>query len=120
MYWESNIYLHDLGTGETTRVTNEPGRQFSPEIEGDRIVYVDNSAGVQELKLAEFAARPPVYPKSDLAQEMYDSGQGDVLLDETFIRGDAWVHTETRIFGPELPNHPPPRERSFYCIQSPL
>ena len=46
MYMEQNIYLHDLRTGETTRVTNEPGRQFFPEIKGDRIVYVDNSAGV--------------------------------------------------------------------------
>ena len=100
MYWESNVYLHDLVTGETSRVTNEPGRQCFPEIKGDRIVYADNSAGVFELRMAEFAARPPDYPDSDLAQEMYNSGQGEVLLDETFVREDEWVCSETRIFGP--------------------
>ena len=100
MYHESNIYLHDLETGETTRVTNEPGRQFFPEIKGDRIVYIDNSAGIFELKMAEFLARLPEYPDSDRAQEIYNTGQGEVLLDETFVRGDEWVHAESRLFGP--------------------
>ncbi|MFX0022093.1 MAG: NosD domain-containing protein [Candidatus Hermodarchaeota archaeon] len=100
MYWESNIYLHDLMTGETTRVTNEPGRQYFPEIKGDRIVYVDNSAGVNELKMAEFAARAPTYPDESRAQQIYEQNFGDILLDETFIREDEWVRSETRLFGP--------------------
>jgi parallel beta-helix repeat protein len=101
MYWEENIYLHDLITGVTTRVTNEAGREHFPEIKGDRIVYVVyNGSGSYDLKMAEFIARPPEYPESDRAQELCNNNQGDVLLDETFVRQDAWVCAETRLFEP--------------------
>ncbi|MCK4823665.1 putative metal-binding motif-containing protein [bacterium] len=50
--------------------------------------------------MAEFIARPPEYPESDRAQELCNSNQGVVLLDETFVRGDEWIRSETRLFGP--------------------
>ncbi len=100
MYDEVNIYFHDLAIGETVRVTNDPGQEHFPEIKGDRIVYLSNSAGFNELKMVEFIARPPHYPEKDRAEELYNSGQCEILFGETFIRLDEWVNTKTRLIEP--------------------
>ena len=100
MYWEENIYLHDLVTGQTVRVTNAPGREFFPEIQGDRIVYVSQAGqdAIMELQLVEFIARPPAFPDGARAEAFCASGDGTLLLDETLVRADAPVSAATFTF----------------------
>jgi len=100
MHWEENVYLHDLVTGQTVRVTNEPGREFFPEIQGDRIVYVSQADqdAITELQMVEFIARPPTFPDAARAESFCASGDGTLLLDETLVRTDAPVSAANYTF----------------------
>lgn len=89
-----NIYIYDLLTDETSKVTDEPGRQYFPEIEGDRVVYVDNSLGYDRLMMAEFEAT--VQP-ADGGAVALDAGDGEVVFAEVFVRANAWISSESRV-----------------------
>lgn len=39
---QSDVFLHDLGTGETRRLTDDPADQIAPRISGDRVVWEDH------------------------------------------------------------------------------
>lgn len=44
-YWESDIYMYDTSTGTVAPVSAEPGKQATPDIDGDWVTWLDNRGG---------------------------------------------------------------------------
>jgi len=84
-YAIENVYIYDLSTGQISKVTDEPGRHYFPDIQGDRVAYIDNVAGYERLMLVEFDI--PYYNWS--AQSICDNGR-EVLAQTTVVRGPDW------------------------------
>jgi hypothetical protein len=85
-YSVENVFIYDLVSGQASRVTDEPGRHYFQDIQGDRVPYIDNVAGYERLMLAEFDI--PYYSSSP-AQALCDSGR-ELLGQTTVVRGPDW------------------------------
>ncbi|MCK4777140.1 MAG: S8 family serine peptidase, partial [Actinomycetia bacterium] len=74
----ADIYMYNIGTAVTTRVTNNPGSQINPSISGDYIVWEDYRNGVDN---------PDIY--------LYDIS----TLTETPLITNGWDQTNPKIDG---------------------
>jgi beta propeller repeat protein len=51
----TDIFLYDITTGDTTQITTDPYNQFNPEICGDIIVWVDSRNGNRDIYAYDIA-----------------------------------------------------------------
>ena len=55
-----DLYGYNLGTGKEVSLVTGDGYQFLADIDGNRIVYTDNSAGFEQIFLLTLDTTPPV------------------------------------------------------------
>lgn len=92
---QSDVFLHDLGTGETRRLTDDSADQIAPRISGDRVVWEDHRhagrdvyaldvTGGAEVRLtpeASFQVEPDVSDGRVVWRDDRRGGWGVVLHD---------------------------------------
>lgn len=103
---QSDIFLHDLATGETRRLTDDPADQISPRISGDRVVWEDHRhagrdvyaldvTGGAEIRLTPEASVQVDPDVSDGRVVWRDNGRGGwgVVLHDLATGEEAWLAT---------------------------
>lgn len=103
---QSDIFLHDLATGETRRLTDDPADQISPRISGDRVVWEDHRhagrdvyaldvAGGSEVRLTPEASVQVEPDVSDGRVVWRDDRRGGwgVVLHDLATGDETWLTT---------------------------
>lgn len=117
--YPSDIYTHDLSTGETTRVTNSSGRMLHPSIYGDFIVYPWASSGskfdlyvhdlkthstIQITKTPDFSETlPDIHGRRIAFVRMYSLDDMDVIVYNLDTGEEITVGSPSEFnYGPEI------------------
>ena len=91
-----DLYMADIAAGTEDALVTGAGDQFLSDIDGDRVVYTDNSAGFEQVYLFTFSSDPPPPPpklppgcdpkKTDLVGSMVSMQRND--LRPVYTHGD--------------------------------
>jgi len=60
-----DVLVHNLSTGLTENVTNDPGDQYLNDVHGDLVAYVDRRSGDGDIYVMHLNERPVVNPGID-------------------------------------------------------
>lgn len=92
-YWESDIYMYDIAMGTVVPVSVEPGKQATPDVDGDWVVWLDNRGGTY---VNGKPTRNDIFAKNIVTgQEVrVTADEGQVLQGIPRINGNLIVYSE--------------------------
>jgi beta propeller repeat protein len=90
--WEygSGIRVKNLATGDVRTIPDSGGSQYDPDISGDRVVYMDDGAGNDDILMYHWSTNNVTTVRATAAEEGYPRIDGNQVVWWDATNADLW------------------------------